>query len=76
MLTGTDGYIWPLLSYATAMGGSMLLTASISGVMLMRMEDITFRWYLRHIAPKVIAGFFVGFVVLALIIQGVIYLNT
>lgn len=75
MLTGTDGYIWPLLSYATAMGGSMLLTASISGVMLMRMEDITFRWYLRHIAPKVIAGFFVGFVVLALIIQGVIYLN-
>ena len=75
MLTGTDGYIWPLLSYATAMGGSMLLTASISGVMLMRMEDITFRWYLRHIAPKVIAGFFVGFVVLALIIKGVIYLN-
>lgn len=76
MLTGTDGYMWPLLSYATAMGGSMLLTASISGVMLMRMEDITFRWYLRHIAPKVVAGFFVGFAVLALVIQGVIYLNT
>ena len=74
-LTSTDGYMWPLLSYATMMGGSVLLTGSISGVLLMRMEDISFRWYLRHIAPKVIAGFVVGFIVFALVMQGVILLK-
>ena len=72
-LVETNGYMWSLMSYSTAIGGSMLLTASISGVLLMRMEGVTFGWYLRHIMPKVIVGYIVGFVLLALIIQGVIY---
>lgn len=74
-LIGTNGYFWPLLSYTTAMGGSMLLTSSIAGVLLMRMEDISYAWYLKHVAPKVMAGFCVGFVLLILIIQGVIWIN-
>lgn len=74
-LIGTNGYFWPLLSYTTAMGGSMLLTSSIAGVLLMRMEDISYAWYLKHVAPKVLAGFCVGFVLLILIIQGVIWIN-
>ncbi len=74
-LIGTDGYYWPLLSYTTTMGGSMLLTGSIAGVLLMRTEDISFRWYLRHIAPKVFVGFLAGFTVLALIVQGILLFN-
>ena len=74
-LVGIDGYLWPMISYATVMGGSMLLTGSISGILFMRMEEVNFGWYLRHIVPKVIIGFAVGFVLLALIIQGVIYFN-
>ena len=71
----TDGFLWPLLSYTTALGGSMVLTGSIAGILLMRMEGIGFRWYFRHIAPKVFAGFAVGFVLLVLIIQGYIWIQ-
>lgn len=74
-LAETNGYLWPLISYTTAMGGSMLLTGSISGILLMRMEGVNFGWYLRHIVPKVVVGYLVGFALLALIIQGVIFFN-
>ena len=60
----TDGSLWPALSYATSMGGSMLLTGSIAGVLLMRMEGLSFRWYLRHVTPKVVAGYAVGYVII------------
>lgn len=60
----TDVGLWPALSYATSMGGSMLLTGSIAGVLLMRMEGLSFRWYLRHITPKVVAGYAVGYVII------------
>ncbi len=72
-LITTDGYIWPMLSYTTTMGGTLLLTGSIAGVLLMRMESISFSWYFKHIAPKVMAGFVVGFLLLVMIIQGVIW---
>ncbi|MDY4557598.1 MAG: SLC13 family permease [Alloprevotella sp.] len=63
--TGMDAYaasgiFWPLLSYATAFGGSLLATGTIAGFLLMRMEEVTFGWYLRHITPKVLAGFAAG----------------
>ena len=56
---------WPLLSYTTAMGGTLLSTGTIAGLLLMRMEGVTFSWYLRHITPKVLAGFAVGLLVLS-----------
>lgn len=65
----TDGAFWHLLSYATMMGGSMLLTASVSGVLLMRMEGMTFGWYFKYVMPKVLAGFAAGFVVMAFILN-------
>lgn len=67
---GPDGIFWPLLSYTTALGGSVLLTGTIAGLMLMRIENISFGWYFRHIAPKVLAGFMVGFIFLVCISAG------
>lgn len=66
-LLQTDGPFWTVLSYTTAMGGSMLLTGSVAGLLLMRMENITFSWWVRHILPKVFAGFLVGYLILMLV---------
>lgn len=63
-LTACNGTLWPLISYTTALGGSVLLTGSVAGMLLMRMEGISFGWYLRHIAPKVLTGTIVGYIVL------------
>lgn len=62
------GLFWPLLSYATAFGGSMLSTGTIAGMLLMRMEGVSFSWYFRHITPKVVTGFAAGFATLLLIL--------
>ena len=49
---------WPLLSYVTALGGSLLSTGTLAGILLMRMEGVSFGWYFRHITPKIFVGFF------------------
>ena len=58
-----DGIYWPLLSYCTAMGGSLLTIGTMAGFALWRMEGVTLRWYVRHFLPKILAGFLVGGVV-------------
>ena len=57
------GMFWPLLGYAAALGGSLFSTGTIAGLLLMRMEEVSFGWYLRHITPKVLAGLAAGAVV-------------
>lgn len=59
-----DGIFWPILSYTTAWGGSLLSTGTIAGFLLMRMEGVEFKWYFRHITPKVLVGFACGFILL------------
>ncbi len=61
------GAFWPLLSYATGVGGSLLSTGTVAGYLLMRMEGVSFGWYLRHVTPKVLAGYLSGLLVLGLI---------
>lgn len=60
---GQDGIYWPLLSYSTAMGGSLFCFGTLAGTVLMRMEGIKVRWYVRHMAGKVLVGWMVGLVV-------------
>ena len=67
----TDGALWPVLSYCTTMGGMVLHSGSISGLLLMRKESVSIGWFLRYAAPKVLAGFAVGFVVLVFVIEGI-----
>lgn len=68
-LFAENGSFWPLLSYTTAMGGSLLSIGSLAGYALMRMENVTLRWYVRHFAGKVLAGWLVGLAVFYLTIE-------
>lgn len=65
----TDGAFWPILSYSTALGGTLLLTGSVTGATLMRIEGVSFGWYFKHVTPKVLAGFFTGFACLIAIAE-------
>lgn len=62
-----NGSFWPLLSYATAVGGTLLIVGTMGGFLLMRMEDVSLTWYIRHISGKVLAGMVVGFVIFYLL---------
>lgn len=64
------GDFWTLLSYTTALGASMLTIGSFSGFSLMKMEGLTFAWYLKHITFKVLAGWIAGLLVFAIIEYG------
>ncbi|MBR1593546.1 MAG: sodium:proton antiporter [Alloprevotella sp.] len=55
-----DGTFWPLLSYCTAVGGSLLAAGTMGGFALWRMEGIKPGWYVRHMLPKVALAFAVG----------------
>ncbi len=55
-----DGVFWPLLSYTTALGGTLLPIGTLAGCALMRMEDVSIKWYLRHFAPKVLLAWLTG----------------
>lgn len=59
-----DGLFWYILSYSTILGGSFIATGTVAGFLLLRMEGVSALWYIRHITPKVIAGFFVGLAVM------------
>lgn len=57
---GTDGAFWPLISFSTAMGSSLFLTGTLAGFSLMKMETLSYVWYLRKFTPKVLAGWAAG----------------
>jgi Na+/H+ antiporter NhaD/arsenite permease-like protein len=63
---GFNGLYWQVIAYTTAVGGSMLLVGSVSGLALMRMEHIRMGWFLKAVTPKVLLGFVVGLLVLYL----------
>ena len=59
-----NGVFWSVIAYATAAGGCLLSIGSISGIALMKMEHVSLGWYVKHLTPKVLLGWIVGFVVL------------
>lgn len=60
---GKDGIYWPLLSFSTALGGGLLCFGTLAGTILMRMENIKLRWFVRHMSGKILAGWGVGMLV-------------
>lgn len=61
---GTNGLYWLVISFSTAIGGTLLSVGSTSGLALMSMEHIRLGWYVRQLAPKVLLGFVMGLLVL------------
>ena len=61
---GTNGAYWSVVAYTTAIGGCLLSIGSISGLALMKMEHVRLGWYVKHMTPKILLGWIVGFIVL------------
>jgi len=61
---GLNGIYWPVIAFCTAIGGTLLCVGSTSGLALMQMEHLRLGWYLRTIAPKVLAGLLAGLAIL------------
>jgi len=59
-----NGSYWSIIAYATAVGGCLLSVGSISGIALMKMEHVRLGWYVKHLTPKVLLGWILGYVVL------------
>ena len=60
------GAYWKVLSFGTAIGGSILGIGSISGIVMMQMQGVTLKWYIKHIAPLTIFAWILAFSILCL----------
>lgn len=60
----TNGAYWSIIAYTTAVGGCLLSVGSVCGLALMRAEHVKLGWYIKHITPKVLLGFLLGYIVL------------
>ena len=61
-----NGAYWKILSFGTAVGGSILAIGSISGVIMMQMTGMRLKWFVRHITPLTLTAGVIAFVVLCL----------
>jgi Na+/H+ antiporter NhaD/arsenite permease-like protein len=60
----TNGAYWKIIAFTTAVGGCLLTVGSVSGLALMRSEHVKMGWYIKHLTPKVLLGWIIGFIVL------------
>jgi Na+/H+ antiporter NhaD/arsenite permease-like protein len=60
------GAYWKVLSFGTAVGGSILAIGSISGIIMMQMQGVSLKWYFKHITPITLISGIISFVVLCL----------
>ncbi len=62
-----NGIYWQLLSFCSAIGGSMLLVGSLAGQSVMQIEKVRFSWFCRHILWRVLVAWICGMLVFWLI---------
>eukprot|EP00929_Paragymnodinium_shiwhaense_P074513 TRINITY_DN3814_c0_g1_i2.p1 TRINITY_DN3814_c0_g1~~TRINITY_DN3814_c0_g1_i2.p1 ORF type:complete len:200 (-),score=61.01 TRINITY_DN3814_c0_g1_i2:378-905(-) len=56
-----NSYLWNLICYCAATGGSLLVIGSAAGIAFMGMEKgVSFGWYLKNTAPAALVGYFCG----------------
>ncbi len=55
-----DHEFWMFLAYTAGTGGSCLIIGSAAGVAAMGLEKINFIWYMVHISPFALIGYFAG----------------
>lgn len=61
-----NGLFWKITAFSTGVGGSLLCFASTSGLALMKMERMRVGWYLKNCSLRVLTGWALGFIILAL----------
>ena len=59
-----NGAFWLVIAYTTGVGGCLLCIGSACGIALMQMEHIHLGWYVKRVAPKVLAGWLLGLAIL------------
>lgn len=59
-----NGAYWSIIVFSTSVGGCLLSVGNISGIALMKMERVHLGWYVKHLTPKVLLGWIIGYVVL------------
>ena len=62
-----NAMFYKIVAYSTAMGGSVLLIGSVSGLALMKMEHIHVGWFLKNVGWVVIVAWLLGMLSLLLI---------
>lgn len=60
------GAYWKVLSFGTAMGGSILGIGSICGIVMMQMQGITLKWYIKNVTPLALFAGIISFSLLCL----------
>ena len=61
-----NGAYWKVLSFGTAVGGSILGIGSISGIVMMQMQGVTLKWYFKHVTPLTLFAGIIAFSLLCL----------
>ncbi len=55
-----NGQYWQLVAYCGSIGGCILSIGSTAGYALMKCENVSIWWYVRHISGKVVIGWLLG----------------
>ena len=55
-----NGIYWQLLSFCCACGGSLLFVGSMAGQAVLEVENIRFKWYIRHYLWRALVAWIVG----------------
>lgn len=58
-----NGTYWQLLSFCSALGGSLLYVGTLAGHAVAECESISLKWYFRHIFWRVLIAWMAGMVV-------------
>ena len=61
-----NGAYWKVLSFSTAVGGSILGIGSISGVVMMQRQGIPLSRYIKHITPLTLLSGIIALTVLCI----------
>ncbi|MFI3288102.1 MAG: sodium:proton antiporter NhaD [Rikenellaceae bacterium] len=55
-----DGTFWHFIAYCAGVGGSVLIIGSVSGVVVMGIEKISFGWYVKNVSLMALCGYLAG----------------
>lgn len=61
-----NGDYWIMVSYATALGSSVLTVGSVAGILYMKTQHVGVSWYFGHVGSKVLVSGIIGLGILLL----------